>query len=285
MLHLEYLEDELDAVVASLARQVRGDLPPDLFEDIPGAQGRVIAVDGGSAILIDGGPFAVAAARAGCVTFDISGEVGSWGTPIRLRFMGGDDVGDRGDFSEALTAWRKSLEMEVASRAVGDILPGDVLAIDGAISGSARDAAMESLISAFRAAGADIAGVSKRSRMAIHGRPAVLGAVLSASASGKTPPWCVHLGENGGIETWVAMLHPASRHAFRIDATDRRALGVLASASADPVYPGYPYPLARVHNEVALHGPLVERLRHTLMERCPPLERNDDFHAVLDGNW
>lgn len=91
----------------------------------------------------------------------------------------------------------------------------------------------------------------------------------------------------------AACLAPGGK-VFRLDlapgADAHEVVGILAAWSGDAGYPGYPYPLALVHNRCALDEAMVEDLarglQHAAWERgIPPDawdEVFDDFHDVLD---
>ncbi|HDP69879.1 MAG TPA: DNA double-strand break repair nuclease NurA [Actinobacteria bacterium] len=97
---------------------------------------------------------------------------------------------------------------------------------------------------------------------------------------------------------YVAKLSPTSRFIFRIDinrfdpASPKKIMEMLATASSDPVYMGYPYPLAAIHNLVRIDPHEKEDLYYQLqglalkegvkMEEWEALFSN--FHELLDIN-
>jgi hypothetical protein len=95
---------------------------------------------------------------------------------------------------------------------------------------------------------------------------------------------------------YVARLARSGAYAFRVDAVRGRRepqelFAVLAGLSDDPAFLGYPYPLARVHQEVALPGHLLADLRRDLREAFlrEGLSEDDvdlvmrDFHLTLNA--
>jgi hypothetical protein len=84
----------------------------------------------------------------------------------------------------------------------------------------------------------------------------------------------------------MARLHPRSRHTFRIDGTPEDCARLVPLAR-DAVYVGYPYPLAKAHNAVALTAAHIAELRAHLEAELRRQGKGatllaDDFHAVLD---
>ncbi len=285
MLLPDYYEEDLAEVLKGLEPNLASDMPAGDFIEIQPTDGRVCAVDGGSAVLFDGGSFTIAAARAGSVLYDGPASVDEEVSRISIRLFGSNEIDSDGGFMEPISSWRAGLEEAASIEAIGDLETGDVLAIDGALVGAGAGSRTERILSAAADRGVRVVGVSKKTRLVHVGRPAVMNAMLSAEAGGVGRPWYVPLMDRGGVTTSIAMLHSISTFAFRIDHTDPSALDVLAAASGDPVYPGYPYPLARAHNAVAIHKPTSRGLRSLLAEMCRELDGLEDFHDVLDRNW
>jgi hypothetical protein len=285
MLMPEYTEADLSALLEALGPNLASDLPAESFHPIPPSSGRLCAIDGGSAMLFDGGSFTVAVSRAGHVMYDDTQLVSEAVTPMALRLFSSSELDQDGGFLEPISSWRHGLEMEAASRALEDMVSGDTLVLDGALVGAGASPSVQALMAQASEREIHIAGVSKRTRLLNGGKPAVIRAVLSAEACGVDPPWHLPLMDRNGVSTSVAMLHGISTFAFRIDHSSPEALGVLSTSSSDPVYPGYPYPLARVHNVVAIHDPIKRAMRGVLADRCRELEGLEDFHEVLDRNW
>jgi len=285
MLLPDYSEEDLAAVLKGLGPHLASDMPADRFIPIEPAPGRICAVDGGSAILFDGGSFTIAAVRAGSVLYDGTRSVSEDVSSIGVRLFGSSEIDGDGGFMEPISSWRAGMEEGASIDAIVSLGAGDVLAIDGALIGAGAGSRTERILTAAAERRVHVVGVSKKTRLVHEGRPAVMNAMLSADACGVSRPWHVPLMTRSGVTTSIAMLHPVSTFAFRIDHTDPGALGVLAAASGDPVYPGYPYPLARAHNAVAIHTPTSRGLRSVLADRCRALDGLGEFHEVLDRNW
>ncbi len=97
---------------------------------------------------------------------------------------------------------------------------------------------------------------------------------------------------------YIAKLSPESDYAFRIDINredeenPEKILETIASLSQDPVYLGYPYPLAAIHNRVRIAESEIEdfyfRLQSLALEEGIKMEDWNilfsDSHELLDVN-
>jgi hypothetical protein len=256
------------------------------------------AVDGSSAVLVDNGSAWVVAYRAASVPWpgerpvEPAPEVAA-ALPAEAQALADDAYARAGLASPAIRtadafadALRSLAEHQAATAAVARLPAGGLLLLDGALHGlpAEADAAMARLAEACRVRGVRLAGVAKRSGIEGSGVPLVPALLAEAASRGMAGPWAVEAGP--GVH--VAKLHAAARHAFRVDG-DPGLLPLLAALSDDAVYAGYPYPLAKAHNLVALTGAHVRdlqaRLDLELLRRgraAAGLAR--DFHDVLDAN-
>jgi hypothetical protein len=185
--------------------------------------------------------------------------------------------------------------------------PGDIVFVDGSLHpgpflpekfvGPIHQAALERQV--------DLVGVTKASKLR-WGRyaPLVLRIRRLAGERGlDRVRWHAQITETepGGptaSEVYVAQLVPrsAGAYAFRVDAvrgarSQEELFAVLAGASDDPAFLGYPYPLARVHQLVSLPGHLLADLRRDLREQmlADGVHEDDadlvlrDFHQTLNA--
>lgn len=256
------------------------------------------AVDGSSAVLVDNGSAWVVAFRAVAVPWpgprpaEPATQVAAalpqeaQGQADRAYAHAGlpsPAVRTADAFADAL---RTLAEHQAAMAAVASLPAGGLLLVDGALDGlpAEADAVMARLAEACRVRGVRLAGVAKRSGIEGSGVPLVPALLAEAAARGLTGPWAVE----AGLAVHVAKLHRASPHAFRVDGP-ADLLPLLAAMADDAVYAGYPYPLAKAHNLVALTGAHVRdlqaRLDLELLRRGQAaVQLARDFHAVLDAN-
>lgn len=292
----------LQAAADLLAQRAARPSRPVEFRPIaPAANGPLppcAAVDGSSAVLVDNGSAWVVAYRAAAVPWpgptppEPAPQVAA-SLPSDAQAVVDNAYARAGLLSPAIRtadafadALRSLAEHEASLAAVAGLPAGGLLLVDGALRGlpAEADAAMARLAEACRAKGVRLAGVAKRSGIEGAGVPLVPALLAEASARGLPGPWAVEA--EPGVH--VAKLHRAAPHAFRVDGADG-VLPLLAAMADDAVYAGYPYPLAKAHNLVALTGAHVRdlqaRLDLELLRRgraAVGLAR--DFHAVLDAN-
>ena len=163
---------------------------------------------------------------------------------------------------------------------------------------------LERIVRKAKDGGIILCGISKRSMLTHKGHPLIPKVQIVGDDFHERKAWFLPLEIGSGYaekefgRVYVAKLHPYTNHAFRIDLAlpegigEAEAMGKLAALSNDPTYVGYPYPLARVHNDVAFDRSEVEEMRHLL--RNLALEKGMDqkkwhltfqeFHEVLDIN-
>lgn len=277
------------------------------------------AVDGGSACLVNGRSFWVIAFRAGWVRHRDRTTVAEHVDPLDLRTL---TVGDArsayaqalaragvvrerelGDLGGVVNVLRELAEWSKVVDAVERSDPGDVVLVDGGLHPGPF--LPESFVGPIHRAaldrGVDLVGVTKASKLR-WGRYAPLVLRIRRLAEergfGRARWYCPiipALGE-AASEVYVARLAPRGAYAFRVDAvrgarTPEQLFALLAGASDDPAFLGYPYPLARVHQLVALPGHLLADLRRELRESClrAGLDEDEadlllrDFHQTLNA--
>jgi hypothetical protein len=302
--------------------QVKGPILTERFIPITGARRctHSAAIDGGSANILDCGSFVVGAISAG---YAISDARGACKTESRLSLVGASHADKksiyRDIFEKAVGAEptdypatldsligraRNIAELVEAAKVVSAAPEGSLVMLDGALWAGLGDFAplIEKLVKSASHRGVCLAGVSKRSMLYVGYRPLVpylarLGKKTLGDALWAYP---VALAEYEGRTfgaTYVAHLHPMAQFAFRVDinplpgiAADE-IIAMLAGMSDDPGYIGYPYPLARVHNEVAIGDETRLELRLGLRRALSSAggdaalveEFSNNFHDVLDG--
>ena len=290
----EISQEDLAEVAEEVRKRISATISRDRYMEIDPEEGSLCAVDGGSAVLADRGTYLIGAVRIGYF-LQKEDKIRMEISKVRIRLF--DTSGDHPE--DLVSGWRRSMEMEYAMKALDHLSPGDVLVMDGSLDG------MVGLISTARKRGVLVAGVSKSSRLNLKGGPAAAVAMRSALEAGIKGAWFLpvyayqdgvwsalpeemsmedlqEVLERSSFVTGIARLHGHSDFAFRVDLTDMKALSVLASLSSDAVYPGYPYPLAAIHNRVAIHRSFASYLKALLRERIP--EIGGRFHDVLDMN-
>ncbi len=244
-----------------------------------------LAVDGSHAVLVDNGAYWVVAVRA--AHSDAIPETNLYANSAaegetevqRLyasRGLGAPSVRSAEAYAEA---HRALAELDAAIVAIRELPEGGLLLIDGALAQLPEHAQgmADRILDRATASGVHLAGISKRSGLDHDGAPLL----PALGAEGPATCWWTPLPAHTAV---AARLHPAAHHVFRIDA-ETAVLPWLAHWSRDAVYRGYPYPLAKAHNQVAITKAEARRLtEHVRSHLGAGAAILDDFHAVLDRN-
>jgi hypothetical protein len=285
----------------------------------PAAGVAVAAVDGGSACLVNGRSFWVVAYRAGTVWHRDRATVREERDQLVLRALTHSDakaayaqgLAEAGvvrhrevvDLAGVVDVLRELAEWRRAEQAVAEARPGDLVLVDGSLHPGVFLPA-ERVERVHRLAlerGVDLVGVTKSSKLR-WGRYAPLVLRVRRRAEAEVGPdarWYLQVTDDADgrqSEVYVARLARRGAYAFRVDAVRGRRgsdelFAVLAGLSDDPAFLGYPYPLARVHQVVALPGHLVADLRRDLRAAFvrAGLPEDDvdlvmrDFHQTLNA--
>jgi hypothetical protein len=254
--------------------------------------GPVAAVDGSHAVVADTGAAWVAAVRAQAVAWPARPAPPA---PLRLHATVAAEaqgqldaaygaVGAEAPRASSASAWAEALralaEHEAALAAATGLPAGGLLLLDGAATGlpPGPQALADAVVERAAARGVTVLGVAKRSGVADAAGPVV------ARLARLGPASCWLAEPAPGLR--VARLHARSRHAFRVDGP-AEAVGRLLPLCRDAVYLGYPWPLARAHNEVAVTAREAMAAREAVAAEAarqgwPGLLA--DFHEVLDLN-
>ena len=291
--------------------------------------GRIFAIDGSNVVVFDLGAVSLHRIRAGYVVYRGT----EWEkTAITCDDL---FVADRENYSQHFNRYRKGIfdieePFELQSKeeldrmatfyrdlqehvalfeAVLEAEASDLVLYDGGFSLWREPYYREVFTRIFERAGergVDLLAISKSSQLS-WGRGIARPLLRSVDRVGVSAlpgsPWLVQLsgrramreGPWGG-ETFAARLHPASTHAFRIDAPGPAAgsideiLGRIAFYSSSSESPGYPHALFRAHQEMKI--PVQERnlTRLSLFEELRRLgfAQGDirgalDYHEILDS--
>ena len=302
----------------------------DFREIVPrDSGGRIFAIDGSNVVVFDLGAVSLHRIRAGYVVYRGTGWEKTAVTYDDLF------VADRENYSHHFNRYRKGIfdieePFELQSKeeldrmatfyrdlqehvalfeAVLEAEAGDVVLYDGGFSLWREPYHREVFDRIFERAGergVDLLAISKSSQLSWGrgiARPLLRSVDRLGCAALPGSPWLVRLSgrramreEPWGGETFAARLHPASTHAFRVDAPGRAAesieeiLGRIAFYSRSSESPGYPHALFRAHQEMKI--PVQERdfTRLSLFEELRGLGFSEgeirgalDYHEILDS--
>lgn len=295
--------EELARALAARLAEDRGPAPlrAEPFEPLEGGWA-LGAVDGGSAVVLEGHGLAVGAVRVAALAWRSRVSWLERPAPLELRLLDEDlalDLDERlpglpqargpEHLAERLRCLR---EWEASMALAGELGQGDVLALDGSLAQREGPASLQGrLAEACRRRGVHLAGFCKSTTTTVRGSPLPLAA--SRSARGVPEPWLAVIPGLGPARA-CAVRFLAGARVFKVELPPgeepSEVLGKLAPWTRDAGYPGYPYPLALAHNRCALDEALVEDLAHALRglalkQGAAPGAWEDvfgDFHDVLD---
>ena len=319
------LETQLDQIVGQLIpfTQLEEELDPDHFQPLesePHTQ-RLVAVDGSHRLLLDGRSFLIVALRSGTVTYQGDSCLENH-TPLQVHFLerselarifdegwqtlthsldlGGWEAPTVPDLQAAPDRLRELGEWLAATRALEGLEAGDLLVMDGALRSPTRQgqAVLEALAQRSKERGVGLVAVAKRSALSLGGLPLIPALERLAQNDQVPGAWAFPLEKvvqvRSAGQVWAASFTPGIPTAFRVDVAGglepQEALARLGAYCTDILYPGYPHPLARVHNQVFLSSQDGHDLIQTLQSRTlhaglPPGAWQmlfADFHSVLD---
>ncbi|MDO8886918.1 DNA double-strand break repair nuclease NurA [Candidatus Oleimmundimicrobium sp.] len=286
---------------------------------------KIAAIDGGSVKIANGHSFNVGAYRYGYVLFSsnnlIKEEICS---PI-IETLSATNAGKKfsklyleiaQEIPEELPKWNKTLdclrelkEWTIAEKLLNELDDGDLLLIDGSLrsSKSLPGALIERICKKAAEKKINLVGITKRSTFSWGKHSPLLPMIyqIGERAYPKKSWFCPlsNFKENTIATRWfgniyAAKFSPTSKFVFRVDinrfdsTNPKKIMDKLAAISDDPVYMGYPYPLAAIHNRVRIEPHEKEDLYYhlqglTLKEGVKMEEWEalfSDFHDLLDIN-
>ncbi|HEV8360750.1 MAG TPA: DNA double-strand break repair nuclease NurA [Candidatus Thermoplasmatota archaeon] len=261
------------------------------------------AVDGGSALVLEGGGLAVGAVRAGALAWRRGALAWERAGPLEVRVLDDALAAELEGLlpglpppegpAALLERLRARREWEHAMALAAQLGDGDVLALDGPLAQRDWPAALRAeLARACARGGVLLAGVCKSTSTTLEGIPALLAA--ARAGRGVAEPWLAAIPSPGPDLQAVAARFLRGGRVFKVElwrsADPAEAVAKLAPWTLDAATPGYPFPLALAHNRCALDEGLVEDLAHALREAAGRRgvdadtweEVFGDFHDVLD---
>lgn len=307
--------------VAHTARRIQTIMPPDLaikFRDAAGItandfracptipSGRVCAIDGSNALILESGSLGIALFRAAQSTFFHQQRAGRSLSPIRFSLIGpgaenedfpalyeecfgeapGTPLGNE-DRVKTSGVLRDTLEYWVMEQMAGTLHAEAILIRDGPlrVSHASHDPVLTRIVETCAAREISLAGVSKRTSATWGGGyPLIPSLQGAADTIGIVPPWWVRIDPSildhfqysqwRHGEMYIACLHPRARSPLKIELAHdlpepkvQEIMGRLAACSGDGRIPGYPYPLLDAHRTVVLTDEIIGQARSDLM-RC-----------------
>ena len=302
--------------------EIKGDIVESGFRTFNKAQeSTMLAVDGGSATILNAGSFVIAGVRVGHVSFHgkeftgasepefhllhlASGHLEKYYEIFFEKIVGGEPPDYPKGLEEAVGRIRALMEWSQVEKILDQDIPqGAVLAFDGAMWAGIKGVGqlLERIVEKAKQKNVILCGISKKSMLTHGSRPLIPAVQILGDKALPEQTWhypldTVNYSEKLFGKIYLAKLHSRSQYVFRVDLSlpdgvkAEQAFGKLAYYADDPTYVGYPYPLARVHNDIAFSRTEVTDLKNmlrsgALQNGMDPKEWQltfQDFHEVLD---
>jgi len=264
-------------------------------------QGRVAAVDGGSATVVRGRSFSIGVHRVGSVTYRRGERIDQRTMPLKLEVISRanlpaiyssaylDLVGEEPSESPAMDKMLDRLrlfgEWKLAGQLLDELEKGDMLLIDGSLKASIAPPYNFWLefTRRARAKGVHLVGVTKTSTLYWGDKSPLIPAVVKVGKRfHPNSKWFCRISDERLHTTsssyfgriYVARLKASSDFAFRIDVNridpvdPKVVFYALSHLSGDPAFLGYPYPLAAAHNVSRISLSEIEDIRYKLQSRA-----------------
>jgi hypothetical protein len=263
-------------------------------------QGRVTAVDGGSATVVKGRSFLIGVHRVGSVTYLRGERIDQRMMPLKLEVISranlpsiyssayldlvGEEPSEAPAIDRMLDRLRLFGEWKLAGQLLDELESGDLLLIDGSLKASIAPPYNFWLEFSRKARtkGVHLVGVTKTSTLYWGDKSPLIPAVVKIGERFcPDSKWFCRISDeklhtassNYFGKIYVARLKASSDFAFRIDVSradpvDPAAVfAALSHLSGDPAFLGYPYPLAAAHSASRISLSEIEDIRYKLQSR------------------
>jgi hypothetical protein len=322
---LEHIREICPADLAERFGAQSGIGREDFLQCSPASPGRLAAVDGSNAMILESGSFSLAAVRAvvSCFAQDRREFLRSTSTRLvkiearegyvaRFAALYREYFGEEpqqglaaDDPARAIAVVREMVEFAAAREALESLEEGDTLLLDGSlrVGHASHLPVLRELLFGAGNAGIRVAGISKRTSATWGGGyPLVLAVDMFATHAGIRSPWCVRIPEEVLDQTphaqwqrgvpYVARFHEKGETAFKIEVPDYadehaaiEACSACAAYAGDGRIPGYPYPLLDAHRAVVLGADEVEQITCDIIKGMNSLGMNSKDFWQLFGDY
>ena len=264
-------------------------------------QGRVVAVDGGSATVVKGRSFLIGVYRVGAVVYQNGKRIDQRIIPLKMeiisqanlsamylsafREFAGEEPSEAPGIEKMLDRLRLFSEWRLAQELLEELKSGDMLLIDGSLKASIAPpySFLLQLTRRAKERGVHLVGVTKTSTLYWGDKAPLIPAVIKRGEKFcPNSKWFCRISDEqlhtytssyfGKI--YVAKLKASSDFGFRIDVNRFDPFDVnlifssLSHLSSDPAFLGYPYPLAAVHNISRITLSEIEDIRYKLQSKA-----------------
>ncbi|MDD5418010.1 MAG: DNA double-strand break repair nuclease NurA [Candidatus Nanoarchaeia archaeon] len=262
------------------------------------SKSNIYAVDGGNAVIIDGGTWIISKVRTAVVLYNknrvneshTSYIVANTENAVKSEPEEEIALPKKIEISEIPNHFRKIMEVEECIKSVekaekDDIVLCDFLFIPDNVVIALK---INELIKKAEKKGVVVVGIGKTSRANIKGNSLI--GFLNSMNQNKKSLWYSILEPASNYTDLVAKLYPLSKYTYRINTNSKdieNTLGILSYYSSDTAIPGYPYPLIRADwlariTDNEKHLEKTEIGKNKDYRKLSMDERSMDFHERLD---
>ena len=264
-------------------------------------QGKVAAMDGGSATVVKGRSFLIGVYRVGSVTYHKEKRIDQKIIPLKLEIISqanlsqmyvsayGDLVGEEPSeapgIEKMLDRLRLFAEWRMAQKLLDELESGDMLLVDGSLKAIIAPPYnfMLQFTRKAKDKGVHLVGVTKTSTLYWGDKSPLIPAVMKIGERFcPNSKWFCQISDDKLHTTsssylgkiYVAKLKVSSDFAFRMDVNRFDPVDVnsifsnLSYLSGDPAFLGYPYPLAAVHNISRITLSEIYDIRYKLQSKA-----------------
>lgn len=253
----------------------------------------IYAVDGGEAVISDGGVWLISKIRTAFVVYNKNRVresinnfiVANTEDEIKSFPETVTELPKKVEISEIPNHFRKIIELNEIFNALNDAKKKDIVLCDFLFTPENEIIAVKisELIKKADEKEVVLVGIGKTSRANIKGNSLI--GFFNAMNEAKKNCWYCELEKPKNYFDVVAKLHPNSRYTYRINTNSKEIediLSVLAYYSSDPAITGYPYPLIRA-DWLARVTDNEKSLEKAEISRCK--EYNKILHDELSMNF
>jgi hypothetical protein len=276
------------------------------FRETKGESSRIFSIDGGNALIGDGGTWSISKAKTAVVGYENGKRIKEdvvFNLFMLIRKNGeiilNDDIKipeiefNNIKFEDAPSEVRKILEFMTTIKVLDELKSGDVLLIDSLLKPDHgfQEKIIDEMIQKAEKKNVHLLGVAKTSRLSTKSGRSLIG--LLSEAGMKPFPWYYYpiSDEKTDFKDMVIKFHPKSKYCYRCNLIGSEiALSTATMYSNDAELVGYPYPLLRADKiaRISSYEKEADRRNLSITARKMGLDKieydilSQDMHARLD---
>lgn len=276
------------------------------FREIKGDISRIFSIDGGNALIGDGGTWTISKVKTAIVGYENgkrimdkivfnqfllirkNGEI-VLNEDIKLPYIETKNI----KFEDTPSEVRKILEYMTAMNVIDELKSGDVLLLDCLLKPDHefQESVIKELIQKANNKGILLLGIAKTSRLSTRSGRSLIG--LLSETGIKSFPWFYYpiSDDKTQYKDMIVKFHPKSKYCYRCHLIgDETALSTAVVYSNDAELIGYPYPLLRADKiaRITTYEKEADRRNLSLTAKKMGLDKieydisSQDMHVRLD---